>query len=90
MTVSGSISKTYEPNESKKMPTMKVYVSVPLPCWKEAESLYRFDPKDMRERIPFELVVKLDLNKVPSFRTKTEAKKAALRLGLQTWRYVRF
>ena len=51
---------------------------------------YKFDPKDLSERISFELVDKLDLNAVPSFSTKTEAKKAALRLGLPTWRYVRF
>ncbi len=51
---------------------------------------YKFNPKDMSERVPFKLVEKLDLNIVPGFRTKTEAKKAAIRLGLQTWRYIRF
>ena len=51
---------------------------------------YKFDPLDTTERAPFELVEKLDLNMVPRFKTKTEAKKAALSLGLQTWRYVRF
>ena len=51
---------------------------------------YKFDPIDMSDRVPFELLDKLDLNIIPSFGTKTEAKKAALRLGLQTWRYVRF
>ena len=51
---------------------------------------YKFDPLDIKEHAPFELVEKLDLNIVPRFKTKTEAKNAALRLGLQTWRYVRF
>jgi hypothetical protein len=37
-----------------------------------------------------EWVDRLDLNIVPSFGNKTEAKKAALKLGLLTWRYVRF
>lgn len=51
---------------------------------------YKFNPMDMSKRVPFELVDKLNLSIVPGFGTKTEAKKAALRLGLQTWRYVRF
>lgn len=51
---------------------------------------YTFNSLDMNKPVSFELVDKLDLNIVPSYRTKTEAKKAALRLGLQTWRYVRF
>lgn len=44
----------------------------------------------MDEPVPFELVDKLDLNIVPGFSTKTAAKKAALRLGRPTWRYVRY
>ena len=51
---------------------------------------YKFNPRNMSERVPFELVERLDLSIIPSFRTKTEAKEAAIRLGLQTWRYVRF
>ena len=51
---------------------------------------YTFDPKNTSNHVPFELVDTLDLNVVPSFYTKTEAKEAALRLGLPTWRYVRF
>lgn len=44
----------------------------------------------MSKKVPFELVDKLNLNIIPCFKNKTAAKKAALRLGLQTWRYVRF
>lgn len=50
---------------------------------------YKFNPLDMDEPVPFELVDKLDLKTIPSFINKKQAKQAALRLGLQTWRYVR-
>ena len=50
---------------------------------------YKFNPLDMNKPVPYELVDKLDLKIVPSFDNRRQAKQAALRLGLQTWRYIR-
>ena len=50
---------------------------------------YGFDPFK-GESTQFELLKELDLAKIPQFADKESAKKAALSLGLQTWRYFKF
>jgi hypothetical protein len=48
---------------------------------------YAFDPS--KHPVTFELLLELDLARVPTFISKEAAKAAAMGLGLTTWRYVR-